>query len=136
MLNRVILQGRCGSDVELRRTGSGVEVATVNLAVDRDFKDKQTGEKETDWITVVAWRGTATFLSSYFHKGSMAIVDGRLQVRNYTDKDGNKRKAAEIVAEHVYFGDSKKDGTERPAASQNNAPEFAVLDELDDEIPF
>lgn len=104
----MVLQGRLGSDVELRTTPSGVEVATVNLAVDRDVKDKG-GSRKTDWITVVAWRQRAIFLSRYFTKGRMAVVTGRLQVRDYTDRDGNKRTAAEVVADNVYFGDSKRD---------------------------
>lgn len=104
----MVLQGRLGSDVELRTTPSGVEVATVNLAVDRDVKDKD-GSRKTDWITVVAWRQRAIFLSRYFTKGRMAVVTGRLQVRDYTDRDGNKRTAAEVVADNVYFGDSKRD---------------------------
>lgn len=108
MLNHLVLQGRLGSDVELRTTPSGVEVATVNLAVDRDVKDKD-GSRKTDWITVVAWRQRAIFLSRYFTKGRMAVVTGRLQVRDYTDRDGNKRTAAEVVADNVYFGDSKRD---------------------------
>ena len=108
MLNHLVLQGRLGSDVELRTTPSGVEVATVNLAVDRDVKDKG-GSRKTDWITVVAWRQRAIFLSRYFTKGRMAVVTGRLQVRDYTDRDGNKRTAAEVVADNVYFGDSKRD---------------------------
>lgn len=108
MLNHLVLQGRLGSDVELRTTPSGVEVATVNLAVDRDVKDKD-GSRKTDWITVVAWRQRAIFLSRYFTKGRMAVVEGRLQVRDYTDRDGNKRTAAEVVADNVYFGDSKRD---------------------------
>ena len=107
MLNRVIIQGRCGKDPEKRMTPSGVPVTSVSLAVDRDFA-KDGEERETDWIDVVAFRGTANFLADHFQKGSVAIVSGRLQIRNYTDKDGNKRRAAEVVADSVYFGDSKK----------------------------
>ncbi|MCI8651387.1 MAG: single-stranded DNA-binding protein [Oscillospiraceae bacterium] len=110
MLNRVILMGRLVADPELRTTPGGVAVATVRLAVDRDFRNKQTGERETDFINVVAWRQTAEFVSRYFTKGRMAVVEGRLQIRPYTDRDGNKRTAAEVVAENIYFGDSRRDG--------------------------
>ena len=109
MLNKVILQGRLGSDPELRTTPAGVEVATVNIAVDRDRKDA-SGERQTDWVTIVAWRNTAKFLSTYFQKGRMILVEGRLQMRNSTDRDGNKRTAAEVVADNIYFGDSRRDG--------------------------
>ncbi|MCI9263529.1 MAG: single-stranded DNA-binding protein [Oscillospiraceae bacterium] len=110
MLNRIIIMGRLVADPELRTTPTGTPVATVRLAVDRDFKNKQTGERETDFINVVAWRQTAEFISRYFTKGRMAVVEGRLQIRPYTDRDGNKRTAAEVVAENFYFGDSRRDG--------------------------
>ena len=110
MLNKVFLMGRLARDPELRRTQSGTPVVSFRLAVDRDFKDKSTGEKATDWIDVVAWRQTAEFVSRYFSKGRMAIVEGRLQVREWTDKDNNKRTTTEVVADNVYFGDSKRDG--------------------------
>ena len=110
MLNHIVIMGRLVADPELRTTPGGVAVATVRLAVDRDFKNKQTGEKETDFINVVAWRQTAEFVSRYFTKGRMAVVEGRLQIRPYTDQDGNKRTAAEVVAENFYFGDSRRDG--------------------------
>lgn len=109
MLNRIILMGRLARDPELRHTQTGTPVASFRLAVDRDFKDKQTGEKATDWIDVVAWRQTAEFVSRFFTKGRLAVVEGRLQMRDWTDKDGNKRTSAEVVAENVYFGDSKRD---------------------------
>ena len=109
MLNRIILMGRLTRDPELRRTQTGTPVASFSLAVDRDFKDKSTGERSTDFIDVVAWRQTAEFVSRYFTKGRMAVVEGRLQIRDWTDKDGNKRRAAEVIAENVYFGDSKRD---------------------------
>ena len=109
MLNKCILQGRLCSDPELRHTTSGVPVASFSLAVDRDFKDKQTGEKATDFIDIVAWRNTAEFVSRYFTKGRMAVVVGSLQLRDWTDKEGNKRRAAEVVADTVYFGDSRRD---------------------------
>ena len=111
MLNRIIVMGRMTRDPELRRTNSGTAVASFTVAVDRDFKS-QSGEKETDFIDVVAWRNTAEFVSKYFSKGRMAVVEGRLQLRDWTDKDGNKRRSAEIVADNVYFCDSKRDGGE------------------------
>ena len=157
MLNRVILQGRLGSDPELRTTPNGVEVATVNIAVDRDRKDAN-GERQTDWVTIVAWRNTAKFLSTYFQKGRMVLVEGRLQMRNYTDRDGNKRTAAEVVADNVYFGDSRRDAdnggyNNYSAPAYNAAPSysapapndgtpapsgdhFAELSEDDGELPF
>ena len=110
MLNRIIIMGRLGKDPELRRTQQGTPVASFSLAVDRDFKDKGTGERVTDWIDVVAWRQTGEFVSRYFTKGRMAVVEGRLQMRDWTDREGNKRRSAEVVADNVYFGDSKKDG--------------------------
>ena len=110
MLNRIVIMGRLGKDPELRHTQTGTPVASFNLAVDRDFKDKNTGERETDWINVTAWRGTAEFAARNFTKGRMAVVEGRLQMRGWTDKEGNKRTSAEVVAEHMYFGDSKRDG--------------------------
>ncbi len=110
MLNRITLMGRLVADPELRTTPSGVTVATFRVACDRDFKNKQTGERETDFINVVVWRQTAEFVSRYFSKGRMAVVEGRLQIRPYTDRDGNKRTAAEVVADNVYFGDSRRDG--------------------------
>ena len=108
-LNRIVLMGRLTRDPELRRTQSGTSVTSFSLAVDRDFKG-QNGEKETDFIDIVAWRGTAEFVCNYFTKGRMAVVEGRLQIRDWTDKDGNKRTTAEVVADQVYFGDSKRDG--------------------------
>ena len=107
MLNHITIMGRITKDIELRRTGTGVAVASFTLAVDRDRKN-EAGEKETDFIDCVAWRQTGEFVSKYFTKGSMAIVSGRLQIRNWTDKDGNKRRTAEVLADSVYFGDSKK----------------------------
>lgn len=109
MLNHIVIMGRLARDPELRRTQSGVPVASFRLAVDRDFKDKNTGERATDWIDVVAWRQTGEFVTRYFSKGRMAVVEGRLQMRDWTDKEGNKRTSAEVVAEHVYFGDSKRE---------------------------
>ena len=110
MLNHIVIMGRLARDPELRHTQNGTPVASFRLAVDRDFKDKNTGERQTDWIDVVAWRGTGEFVSRYFTKGRMAVVEGRLQIRDWTDKDGNRRTAAEVVADNVYFGDSRRDG--------------------------
>ena len=110
MLNRIIIMGRLTRDPELRHTQTGTAVASFTLAVDRDFKDKSTGERSTDFIDVVAWRQTGEFVSRYFTKGRRAGVEGRLQIRDWTDKDGGKRRSAEIVADNVYFGDSKRDG--------------------------
>ena len=146
MLNRIIIMGRLARDPELRRTQTGTPVASFRLAVDRDFKDKATGERSTDWIDVVAWRSTAEFVSRFFTKGRMAVVEGRLQMRDWTDKDGNKRTSAEVVADNVYFGDSKRDGEgggySAPAApSGYGAPpadgdQFAELSDDDGELPF
>ena len=110
MLNHIVIMGRLARDPELRHTQTGTPVATFRLAVDRDFKDKNTGERATDWIDVVAWRGTGEFVSRYFTKGRLAVVEGRLQMREWTDKEGNRRTSAEVVADNVYFGDSRRDG--------------------------
>ena len=109
MLNKIIIMGRLTRDPELRRTGSGTAVTSFSLAVDRDFQSKDTQEKAVDFIDIVAWRNTAEFVSKYFSKGRMAVVSGRLQIRPWEDKDGNKRRSAEVVADNVYFGDSKRD---------------------------
>ena len=108
MLNHITIMGRMTRDPELRRTGSGVAVTSFTLAVDRDYNPKDGSEKETDFIDCNAWRGTGEFVAKHFSKGSMAVVSGRLQIRNWTDKEGNKRRSAEVVADSVYFGDSKK----------------------------
>lgn len=141
MLNHITIMGRLTKDVELRRTNTGTAVASFTLAVDRDF-----GEKETDFIEVCAWRNTAEFVSKYFSKGRMAVVSGRLQIRKWNDKDGNKRSTAEVVADNVYFGDSKKDEQEnRPfvgGGRRANDSEmadmggFSPLDEPDFGLPF
>ena len=107
MLNHITVMGRLTRDPELRRTGSGIAVANFTVAVDRDFSGKDGGEKETDFIDCVAWRQTGEFVSKYFTKGKMAVVSGRLQIRSWTDKDGTKRRTAEVVADNVYFGESK-----------------------------
>ena len=151
MLNKIFLMGRLTRDPELRRTQSGTAVTSFSLAVDRDFKS-QNGEKETDFIDVVAWRNTAEFVSKYFAKGRMAIVEGRLQLRDYTDRDGNKRRAAEVIADNVYFGDAKRDSADNggyapapaygaPVGRGYSAPagghsEFAEIGEEDGELPF
>lgn len=109
MLNKIFIMGRLTRDPELRRTQSGTPVVSFALAVDRDYKNAD-GNKATDFIEVVAWRTTAEFVSKYFAKGRMAVVEGRLQIRDWTDKEGSKRRSAEVVADNVYFGDSKKEG--------------------------
>ena len=119
-LNHITIMGRLTKDVELRRTGSGIAVASFTVAVDRDRKN-EAGEKETDFIDCVAWRQTGEFVSKYFNRGSTAVVSGRLQIRNYTDKEGNKRRAAEVVADSVYFGDSKKSSEGNSAYTAPNA---------------
>lgn len=142
MLNHITIMGRMTRDPELRRTGSGVAVASFTIAVDRDFTGKNGGEKETDFIDCVAWRQTGEFVSKYFAKGSMAVVSGRLQIRAWNDKDGNKRRAAEVVAENVYFGDSKRSADNSAAVpnyggyAQPQAPDFATLEDDDAQLPF
>ena len=155
MLNHIVLMGRLTRDPEMRRTQSGVAVTSFSLAVDRDFS-AQGGDKQTDFIDIVAWRNTAEFVSKYFTKGRMAVVSGRLQIRDWTDKDGGKRRSAEIVADNVYFGDSKKDGegggggyaapsqpdrhSQGGGSSGYTAPvtgsDFAELDDDDGDLPF
>lgn len=141
MLNKVVLMGRLTKGPELRRTGSGTAVTSFSLACDRDFKS-QSGEKETDFIEVVAWKTTAEFVSKYFSKGRMAVVEGRLQIRNWTDKAGNKRTTAEVVADNVYFADSKRSESNDNQKENFNAlsgrisDDFAPISEEDGEIPF
>ena len=164
MLNHITIMGRLTRDPELRRTGSGIAVASFSLAVDRDYSPKDGGERETDFIDCVAWRQTGEFVSKYFTKGRMAVVSGRLQIRSWTDKDGNKRRTAEVVADNVYFGDSKRDdqgGSSHSGNSYGNygnygsapaapaapayggysapsapASDFAMLDDDDAQLPF
>ncbi len=160
MLNHITIMGRLTRDPELRRTGSGIAVASFTLAVDRDYSPKDGGERETDFIDCVAWRQTGEFVSKYFTKGRMAVVSGRLQIRGWTDKEGNKRRSAEIVAENVYFGDSKRDGDSGSSYSGNSyggnsygsapagnfggsyaapsapASDFAMLEDDDAQLPF
>ena len=156
MLNHIVIMGRLTRDPELRRTGSGIAVTSFSLAVDRDFGSKDGGERETDFIDCVAWRSTGEFVSKYFTKGSMAAVSGRLQIRDWTDREGGKRRSAEVVADNVYFGESKRrDGGDapRPAAPSasvpahrgsyggyDNVPQggsaFSELDDDDGDLPF
>ena len=141
MLNKIIIMGRLVRDPELRRTGSGTAVTSFSLACDRDFKS-QSGEKETDFIEVVAWKNTAEFVSKYFSKGRMAVVEGRLQIRDWTDKSGNKRITAEVVADNVYFADSKRSESNDNQKENFNAlsgrlsDDFVPISEEDGEIPF
>ena len=136
MLNHISIMGRLTKDPELRRTGSGVAVASFTVAVDRDFSNN--GEKETDFIDCVAWRGTGEFVERNFSKGKMIIVDGRLQIRKWTDKDGNKRNTAEIVTDYVYFGDSKKDAGEKYEAARDNSVDhdYPAIYGDDSNLPF
>lgn len=139
VLNRTIIMGRLTRDPELRRTQSGTVVASFALAVERDFKDKATGEKAADFIDIVAWRGTAEFVARYFTKGRLAVVEGRIQTRSYEDKNGSKRKAVEVVADNVYFADSRKDGDSTsgaPSAAYGTPGEFKELSDDDGELPF
>ena len=125
MLNHITVMGRLTRDPELRRTQAGVPVASFSIACERDFKDKSTGERITDFIDIVAWRSTGEFVSKYFTQGRMAVVSGRLQMRDWTDKEGNKRRSAEIVADSVYFGDSKSKEDQEPPASAGGPVEAA-----------
>ena len=130
MLNTITIMGRMTRDPELRRTESGIAVASFAVACERDYAP-QGVEKETDFIDVVCWRSTAEFVEKYFTKGRMAVVTGRLQIRGWTDKDGNKRRSAEILADHVYFGDSKRDGD-----SQEVKSDFTEVQGNEDDLPF
>lgn len=135
MLNKIILMGRLTRDPELRRTQSGTAVASFTIAVDRDYR-AASGEKETDFIDIVAWRSTAEFVSKYFAKGRMAVVEGRLQIRDWKDKDGGKRRTAEVVADNVYFGDSRRSGAEAPAVPEPGGDQELTEEEEDGELPF
>ena len=139
MLNHIVIMGRLTRDPELRYTQSQTPVASFSLAVDRDFGGRDGGEKQTDFIDCVAWRSTAEFVSKYFAKGRMAVVSGRLQIRNWQDKEGNKRRSAEILADSVYFGDSKRDGDGgKPKGEPTYDPTggFSQLADDDSELPF
>lgn len=134
-LNHITIMGRMTRDPELRRTATGVAVTNFAIACERDIANKETGTRETDFLECVAWRGTGEFVEKHFKKGSMAVVSGRLQIRDWTDKDGNKHKAAEVVADNVYFGDSKKDSVSTPTASAP-AQDFKQIDISDEQLPF
>ena len=140
MLNHITIMGRLVADPEIRRTGSGVAVTNFTIACDRDFSSN--GEKETDFVEIVCWRNTAEFVSKYFSKGRMAVVSGRLQIRSWNDKDGNKRRTAEIVADNVYFGDSKSDTQNQNSGyvgfvkAENVPNSFAPVMEEDEQLPF
>lgn len=146
MLNHITIMGRLTRDPELRRTGSGIAVASFTLAVDRDFAPRDGSERETDFIDCVAWRQTGEFVSKYFTKGRMAVVSGRLQIRSWADKEGNKRRSAEVIADNVYFGDSKRDsgstntapepGSGYSAPPADPAEDFALLEDEDAHLPF
>lgn len=144
MLNHIVIMGRLTRDPEYRTTSSNLSVANFSVAVDRDFSG-QSGEKETDFIDCVAWRKTAEFVTKYFFKGSLIVVSGRLQIRQWKDKDGNNRRTAEIVADNVYFGGSKNSGDSAPQATPSYgsyaappalASDFALLDGPDEQLPF
>lgn len=145
MLNHIAIMGRLTRDPELRRTQSGLAVAGFTLAVDRDYSGKDGGEKEVDFIDCVAWRSTGEFVSKYFTKGQMAVVSGRLQIRGYTDKDGQKRRVAEIVADNVYFAGKKENGAQTAQTAQEGASyvapaapasDYAMLEDEDGKLPF
>lgn len=140
MLNKVFIQGRMCADPVIRHTQSGTAVVSFTLAVERDFKDKTTGERTTDFIDVVAWRGTAEFVSRFFDKGRMAVVVGSLQIRAWEDKDGNKRRTAEVIAENVYFGDSKRDSDHLDKLADDatpvSEPSFQEMEDDPSELPF
>ena len=145
MLNKVFIMGRLARDPELRRTQTGLSVASFTLAVDRDYKDKASGERGVDWIECTAWRQTADIVCKYFIKGRMAVVEGRLQISDWTDKDGIKRRKAEVVVDQIYFGDSKPAGqSSAPAQSYTPPPgygappaqEYTELNDDDGELPF
>lgn len=148
MLNKVIISGRLTRDPELRQTTTGTSVCSFSVACDRDYKP-ENGERETDFVDIVAWRGTGEFVSKWFGKGDQIIVDGRLQIRDWTDKDGNKRRSAEVVADNVYFAGSKKNrddaqrsgiGSERSGSGASEAADRRYGDEgygawRDDDAP-
>ena len=139
MLNKCFFMGRLTRDPELRHTQAGIPVISFSLAVDRDLKDKMTGERSTDFIDVVVWRNTAEFVAKHFSKGRMAVVVGPLHIRHWEDKDGNKRRTAEVIAENVYFADSKRDPMDKPADDANPVayPDFSeVEDDPENPLPF
>lgn len=140
MLNKIILMGRLGRDPEVRYTQSGTPVASFSLAVDRDFVDQATGRRPTDWIEVAAWNAKAKFAQQYFCKGQLAVVEGRLQIRDWTDKEGAKRRTAEVVADQIYFAGAKAAPPSEGNADERSLPaqpaqEFAEQDD-EGELPF
>lgn len=141
MMNAIMIMGRMTRDPELRRTGNGVAVASFTLAVESDYKEKD-GSRKTIFVDCVAWRNAGEFVSKYFSKGRMAIVKGQLDIREWTDKDGNKRRSAEVVAENVYFGDSKKEdsgsysGDYATPTYQQPGTDFEQIDDDDEQLPF
>ncbi len=140
MLNKIILMGRLGRDPEVRYTQSGTPVASFSLAVDRDFVDQATGRRPTDWIEVAAWNAKAKFVQQYFRKGQLAVVEGRLQIRDWTDKEGAKRRTAEVMADQIYFAGAKTAPPSEGNADERSLPEppaqeFAVQDD-EGELPF
>lgn len=147
MLNSISVMGRFARDPELRRTGSGKPVTSFTLACDRDFKNSQTGEKEVDFLDCVSWNSTAELVAKYFRKGQMAVATGRLQIRQYTDKNGQKRRQAEILVSSVYFCGNRENGTQASSVADNGysapayqaptpAANFAELDGEDEQLPF
>ena len=136
MLNKVFLQGRLVAAPELRHTQQGTPVASYRLAVERDYKSKDQKGQDTDFVNIVSWRNTAEFVSRYFAKGRMMLVEGRLQMRSYTDKDGNKRVAAEVVTDNVHFADSRKDGSNNEDGSLQESAGFDELADDDGDLPF
>ncbi|HHU22028.1 MAG TPA: single-stranded DNA-binding protein [Clostridiales bacterium] len=142
MLNHITIMGRLTRDPELRYTQNQIPVASFTLAVDRDYVSRDSGEKQTDFIDCVAWRSTAEFVSKYFFKGSMAVVAGRLQIRDWTDREGGKRRSAEVVVENIYFGESKRSRDGNEASGSSFQPDayggsaFAELDDDEDDLPF
>ena len=135
MLNKVILQGNLATEPDIRHTQSGTAVSSFRLAVNRDYKS-QDGTRETDFINIVAWRGAAEFVGKYFTKGQQAVIEGRLQVRQYTDREGNKRSVTEVVASNIYFCGQRRDNPMTADLSDGEPPDFAPLSENDGELPF
>ena len=132
MLNHITVMGRLTKDPELRRTGTGTAVTSFTIACDRDIANKETGERDVDFIDCVAWRGTGEFIEKHFSKGSMIVVSGRLQIRSWTDKEGNKRRTAEVLAENVYFGESKKPSEDHTQPKND----FQPINDPDAQLPF
>ena len=136
MLNHITLMGRLTRDAELRYTQSNTPVASFRIAVDRDYQPKDGGERDTDFIDCVAWRGTGEFINKHFHKGSMIVVSGRLQMREWTDRDGNKRTNAEVVVDNAYFGERKQSGAQSATGTVGGGFTDVDADDFDDDLPF